>query len=299
VSGSARLGLGTVQWGMPYGIANTTGQPATSDVGDMLRAAKQRGIHLLDTAAGYGTAEDELGKWDVGSQGFQIVTKIVPVSSNVVDKEGVARITAAFRASLQRLNSNGIYGLMTHRADDLLLPGGNRLWDALNDLKDQGQVSKIGVSVYTPDQLAGILDRFPIDIVQLPFSVYDQRFLRTGMLDRLKLAGVEIHSRSTFLQGLLLIPPDRLPFRFAPIRQHHLQYFEALGAAAMVPLEGSLCFCLAQPQIDCVLVGCESIRQLNEILDVVDSCSGSTNGLESFGLDDENVINPSRWIDEK
>lgn len=295
MSGCSRIGLGTVQWGMPYGIANTTGQPASEEIGSMLGMAKRRGIHLLDTAAGYGTAEILLGDWGVASQGFKVVTKTVPARFDMIDDEEVARIHSAFELSLHRLKCEHVYGLMAHHADNLLMPGGVRLWDTLQELKQQGLVEKVGASVYTPDQLTNILDRFPIDIVQLPFNVYDQRFLRTGLLDRLKSCGVEIHARSAFLQGLLLIVPDQLPVQFESVREHHQRYYQALAAAGLSPLEGSLGFCLGQLQIDQVIVGCESLKQLDEILEAANRCGKGLSHIESFALNDEAIINPSRW----
>lgn len=300
MSACARIGLGTVQWGMPYGVANTTGQPTGAEVADMLHKGKLRGIHLLDTAAAYGAAEAQLGESDAAAQGFQIVTKTAPVKSDTVGDDDVVAVLAAFARSLQRLKSDHVYGLMAHRADNLLVPEGARLWDALLELKRQGHTARIGVSVYTPTQLADILDRFPIDIVQLPFSIYDQRFLKTGLLDRLKASGVEVHARSAFLQGLLLMTPDRLPGQFEAIREHHRRCHDALAAAGLSPLAGSLGFCLAQPQIDKVIVGCESSGQLEGILDA--GKRGDEGGydpvfkhLEAFALNDEAILNPSRW----
>jgi len=295
MNGHATIGLGTVQWGMPYGIANITGQPAGAEVGSMLRMAKQHGVRLLDTAAGYGVAEKQLGEWNAASQGFRIVTKTVSVGSAAISDADVALALAAFKQSLARLKCDHVYGLMAHNAENLLMADGARLWEALQECKRQGLAIKIGVSVYTPDQLSSILDRFQIDIVQLPFNVYDQRFLRTGLLDRLKVSGVEIHARSAFLQGLLLIPPDILPGQFETIREHHGRFYEALDHAGLSPLGGSLGFCLAQPQIDHVIVGCESVSQLEEILGVASRGGLAVRHPESFSLDDEAIINPSRW----
>lgn len=88
-----------------------------------------------------------------------------------------------------------------HRADDLFVPGGERLMAALTDLKQQGLVAKIGVSVYNAEQIDQVLDRFAIDLVQLPISVLDQRLLRSGHLRKLKSAGVEVHARSVFCRA--------------------------------------------------------------------------------------------------
>lgn len=291
----AKLGLGTVQWGMPYGIANSTGQPTTEDVGNMLRLAKQHCVMLLDTAGTYGDAESTLGKQAAAEQGFKIVTKTPPVTSKNIRDQDVSRVAVALRESLQRLQCEQVYGLLVHHADNLLLGDGERLWGALQELKSRGLVTKIGVSVYEPRQLSRILDRYPIDLVQLPFNLYDQRFLRAGLLDRLKSLGVEVHSRSAFLQGLLLMPPDSLSTSFESIRVHHARLYRALDTAGLTPLEGSLRFCLTQFQVDRVIVGCESSGQLGEILRVASGDNAGLSHPESFAVEDESIVNPSRW----
>lgn len=293
---SATLGLGTVQWGKRYGIANATGQPDAVEIGRMLRIAKLHGVRLLDTAASYGTAEMRLGEWGVASLGFQIVTKTVPIESDaIISGDDVDQVLVAFKQSLQRLKCGHAYGLLVHQAENLLVSNGAKLWDGLQELKRQGLTSKIGVSVYSPDQLSNILDRFPIEIVQLPFNLYDQRFLLGGLFDRLETNGVEVHARSAFLQGLMLIPPDNLPGQFAGIREHHRRLYGALEAAGLSPLDGSLGFCLMQPQIDKVIVGCESTSQLEEILGAINHRGRALGHPDSFALDDETITNPSRW----
>ncbi len=295
MSGLSKIGLGTVQWGMPYGIANAEGQPASEEVGNMLRTARQSGICLVDTAAAYGSAEVRLGEWDAASQGFQIVTKTAPLKSTAISDDDLDRIAFTFKQSLQRLKCRQVYGLMVHHAEDLLVPGGERLWQKLLALKSQGLTLKIGVSVYTPDQLSRILDRFAIDVVQLPFNIYDQRFLLTGLMDQLRARGIEIHARSAFLQGLLLIPPEGLPDYFNPIRQHHRRLFDALGVQGLSPLEGSLAFCLAEPRIDRVVLGFESIHQLEQVLGIAGRICEDIGHTDSFALNDEAIINPSLW----
>lgn len=291
----AKLGLGTVQWGMPYGIANSTGQPTTEEVGNMLRLAKQHRVMLLDTAGTYGDAESTLGKQAAAAQGFKIVTKTPPVTSKNIRDQDVSRVAVALRESLQRLQYEQVYGLLVHHADNLLLADGERLWGALQEVKSRDLVAKIGVSVYDPGQLSRILDRYPVDLVQLPFNLYDQRFLRAGLLDRLKSLGIEVHSRSAFLQGLLLMPPDSLSSSFESIRVHHARLYRALDTAGLTPLEGSLRFCLTQFQVDRVIVGCESSGQLGEILRVASGDNAGLSHPESFALEDESIVNPARW----
>lgn len=290
-----KLGLGTVQWGMPYGIANSTGQPTTLEVGRMLRLAMQHGVMLLDTAGTYGGAEVALGNHSAAALGFKIVTKTPPFNSENIREQDVSRVATAFEESLQRLQCEQVYGLLVHHADNLLLAESERLWGALQELKSRGLVTKIGVSVYEPGQLSRILDRYPIDLVQLPFNLYDQRFLRAGLLDRLKSRGIEVHARSAFLQGLLLMPPDRLPGGFESVRVQHTRLYRELDAIGLTSLEGSLRFCMAQFQVDQVIVGCESPEQLGEILRVAsEDCVGLLHP-ESFAVEDESIINPTRW----
>lgn len=290
-----KLGLGTVQWGMPYGIADRNGQPASAVVGDMLRIAKEHGIALLDTAHGYGEAEKVLGGLGVSSKDIRVVTKTLPIKSTSIGEHDVVPVSAAFRESLQRLRCTRVYGLLVHQADNLLIAGSERLWAELQTLKARGLVEKIGVSVYHPQQLEYILERYRIDLVQLPFNLYDRRFAQTGLLRRLKQAGVEVHGRSAFLQGLLLLPPDRLPEYFDGLRSQHARLYRQFDEAGLTPLEACLRFCLDQIDIDRVIVGCKTAEQLVEILGAAKQGEGRLSGFERYSMDDESVINPSNW----
>lgn len=292
----ARLGLGTVQWGMAYGIANRGGQATDAAVVEMLRHARERGVILLDTAHAYGDAERVLGEQEVVSQGFQVVTKTRPVQSQDITKADIAAISVAFSESLERLRCKSVYGLLAHRSDNLLMRGGDRLWDALQAFKAQGRVGKIGVSVYHPQQLGAILDRYPIDLVQLPFNLYDQRFAQTGLLQRLKQAGIEVHARSAFLQGLLLLPANELPAHFASIREHQARLHRQFADSGLTPLEGCLLYCLHEVGLDRVIVGCETSGQLAEILRVAESAVDDPPGLPNiYALNDNGILMPSNW----
>lgn len=290
-----KLGLGTAQWGMAYGIANRTGQATKVEVGNLILIAKRRGITLLDTAHAYGEAEKVLGEQGVVSMGFRVVTKTRPLESNNIAEESAASVSAAFLESLERLNCTQVYGLLVHHADNLLVPGGDRLWAILQDFKAQSRIKKIGVSVYHPEQLGKILDCYSIDLVQLPFNLYDQRFMQTGMLGRLKEAGVEIHARSAFLQGLLLFPPAQLPGHFSAIRNHHARLHRRISEAGLTPLEACLRFCIDRADIDQVIVGCETAEQLDEILGVAERDGAYLPAPESFSIRDKTIIDPSMW----
>lgn len=288
-----KLGLGTVQWGMPYGIANKIGRPEIGEVGQILELARKFGLTTLDTAHGYGDAELVVGRHQEILDAFKIVTKTQPIRR----EPGVTAVISAFGESMGRLGLAKIYGLLVHREEDLLSGEGAQLWACLQELKAQGLVLKIGVSVYMPDQLGRILDCYPVDIVQLPLNLYDQRFLRSEIVDRLSLLGVEVHARSCFLQGLLLLPTEQLPEQFSTIRIHHERFHRECEKLGITPLEGSVRFCLAQPKVDQVIVGCETQDQLREILDVASGGGACLEDTESFALEkDDPVIDPRRWL---
>lgn len=290
-----KLGLGTVQFGVDYGVSNFTGKTPEAEARRILQLAAEKGVRVLDTAAGYGDSEEVLGRSLPAQHGFAIVTKTLALPAGEAGNEGVEHVRAGFLQSLLRLGQKAIYGLLVHRAEDLLTTQGERLMAVLHEFKRQGLVSKIGVSVYEPEQTCKILDRYPVDLVQLPFNLYDQRFLRTGVLDRLKSLDVEVHARSAFLQGLLLMSPDRLAVSFDPIREHHALLYREIAMAGLTPLSASLRFCLAESRIDQVVVGCETQAQLAEILRV--ACDDG-NGLldpERFAVEDGAIVNPARW----
>lgn len=293
--GAGKLGLGTAQWGMAYGIANRVGQAARIEVGKMIRIAKRRGISLLDTARAYGEAESVLGGLGIAPDEFRIVTKTLPIASDTIDEQDAEAASAAFVESLRSLKSPRVYGLLVHRADNLLAAGGERLWAVLRSFKEQGRVEKIGASVYRPGQLEGILERYPVDLVQLPFNLYDQRFAQSGLLARLKGAGVEVHARSAFLQGLLLFAPGQLPERFRIVRDHHARLHRRIGETGLTPLEACLGFCLDQADIDKVVVGCETASQLEEIIGVAEHDRTSLPEQDSYAIGDESIIDPSMW----
>ena len=291
----SKLGLGTVQWGMRYGIANRFGRSEAGEVAQMLRLARKSGITLLDTAHVYGDAESVIGQSGEGLHGWRIVTKTLPGQRAEFGDRDATALTDAFHRSLERLNCSRVFGLLVHDTVSLLSHDGDRLWDVLQDLKSQALVSKIGVSVYDPDELDRVLDSYPIDLVQLPLNLYDQRFLHTGLLDRLKFLGIEVHSRSAFLQGLLLMPPDHLPEQFSTVRGHHLRLHRECNMAGITPVQASLHFCLDQSIVDQVIVGCETRSQLDEILGAIGGDGRRLQDPELFALDDEAVINPRRW----
>lgn len=290
-----RIGLGTVQWGMPYGIANQDGPPGIERVGRMLDYAHAGGIDLLDTAHVYGDAEGVIGAQQ-GAEYFKVVTKTLPLQGRLLTEGMVASVCEAFELSLSRLSRGSVYGLLIHHVENLLAEGGKQLWQALTQFKVAGKVIKLGVSVYRPDQLRWVLDHFPVELVQLPFNIYDQRFARSGLLAVLKQQGIEVHARSAFLQGLLLLPANRLVGHFLPFRKGQELLHGRIQQLGLNVYQACLNLCLGQREIDRVIVGCENSEQVKML---VSACGDFApfRGMEmdEFSVDDESLINPSLW----
>ena len=294
----SRLGLGTVQWGMAYGVTNSSGIATPAAVSSMLTNAGQAGITLLDTAWAYGNAERVLGEQGKLTNGFSVVTKTRSLKGMVVSHaEAATVVREAFNASLTKLGVSKVYGLLVHNADDLLGPLGDTLWALMLRFKSEGRVEKIGCSVYDPTQFFVLQQRYPLGLVQLPYNIYDQRYVTSGMADAAKSSGVEVHVRSAFLQGLLLVEPSKLPLHFAGLREQHAALWAQYEALGLSPLQAALGFCLASPEIDKVIVGCEQPEQLDGILHAAQAIVSpeSLRSLSRFASHDEVVINPLLW----
>lgn len=286
-----KLGLGTVQWGLPYGLANQHGITAPETVAAILVEARRHGIKVLDTASLYGEAESVLGANPL--QMFHVISKTPKFATPVITGAQALQLTRVFYQSLQRLSCKKIYGLLVHHAEDLLVPGGEKLVAAMTELKDKGVVENIGVSVYDGEQVDAVLKIFKPDIVQLPVSVLDQRMLLNGQLERLKNAGVEIHVRSVFLQGLLLMPLSQVPAYFDPVRPLLARWHAAAQAQGMTLVQAALSFVRDIPYVDTVLVGVESLAQFQSCLE--DFSIDASFDASNLACNDPMFVNPALW----
>ena len=284
-----KLALGTVQFGLNYGVANTTGQVSSEAAGKVLQRARQSGMDTLDTAIAYGDSEAVLG--GLGVQSWRVITKLSAVPDGCED---VARwVKAQARASIQRLGVHSLHGLLLHRPGQLLLDIGPSLYAALLSLKAEGLAHKIGVSVYGPAELEPLFGRYSFDLVQAPLNILDRGLVESGWAERLKQAGVEVHTRSAFLQGLLLMPAHIRPARFNHWVEVWDEWDRWLSATGLTPLQGCLRYPNSLHTIDRVVVGVDTVEQLDQVLE---AASGELAGLPHFNpLPDDRLINPARW----
>jgi len=283
-----KLALGTVQFGLPYGVANSSGQPPLDEMHRILDCAREAGIDTLDTAVAYGDSERRLGEY--GMSGWRVISKL-PARSELGGASAWAR--ACLKQSLADLKVNNLAGLMLHQSALLLGPEGDEIHACMCAMKDEGLVGKVGISVYSPAELEAVIPRFSFDLVQLPFNILDRRMLRSGWLDRLAHLKIEIHARSCFLQGLLLMNERRRPRKFDRWSSTWGRWGGWLHEAGISPLQACLAHSLSIPQISRVLVGVDDESQLREILQ--SSRLETPPPPDDLFSDDDNLINPSRW----
>lgn len=284
-----RLALGTVQFGLPYGIANQAGQVSRDEAAAILDQAWMAGVDTLDTAIAYGESEQRLGEIGVGQ--WRVISKlpVMPESSADVG----AWVRKSVHDSLNRLRISKLHGLLLHRSQQFLGAKGEAIYRAVVALKDQGKVEKIGVSIYDPGELDALWPHFRLDLVQAPFNIMDRRLVSSGWLSRLHEAGTEIHTRSAFLQGLLLMEPTNRPVAFNRWQPLWQRWQGWLNEQSMPAVQACLGFALSQPEIDRVVVGVDNLKQLQEIL--VGAQASAVVPPTALMSEDLDLINPSRW----
>jgi aryl-alcohol dehydrogenase-like predicted oxidoreductase len=294
------LGLGTVQFGLDYGISNQNGRTPIHEAARILARAREAKISVIDTASLYGQSEATLGRALPRPHNFLIVTK-TPKFGPSVTQESVDCLHRAFEKSLQLMQVEQVYGLLIHQATDLLCPGSEQLISALQSLQSKQLVTHIGMSVYEPSTTLQILKQHGtrwLSLVQLPFNVFDQRFAGSEALALLQAAQVEIHARSPFLQGLLLMDPQVVPPHFAPWSAHLERCRAVVDALRVSPLSAALGFSLHAPFVHHTVTGASSLRELDELVAAAQQAGGRAdifNALSSLGQTAEQLIDPQRW----
>jgi aryl-alcohol dehydrogenase-like predicted oxidoreductase len=283
-----KLALGTAQFGFAYGIAGSD-QVHQDEVRNILKRAREAGIDTIDTAISYVESEKQLGNASVA--GLNVITKLPSIPEDLTDV--ASWVSSQVEESLGRLKIQQIGGLLFHEPSQLLEQSGNELWRAAQSLKTNTIVSKIGYSIYDPSELDLLFNTFRPDIVQVPYNIIDRRIEKSGWMQRLYEDGVEIHVRSVFLQGLLLMSQKNRPAQFKTWSGLWSIWESWLHENQVSPLEACLSFALQESRINSVIVGVDSIAQLDEIL------AGSYKKIKQFPTEvestDVNLVHPSRW----
>lgn len=296
------LCLGTVQFGMDYGIKNQK-QPSVDDAVKMLDYATQNGINNIDTASAYGTAEDVVGKFldkkTISRDKLFIVSKFTPNSleSNIKSEDYKKVINEYLNKTLSRLHTDYLDSYMFHSSryafDEEKLK-------ALYEVKQEGKIRHCGVSVYYPDEAKVCIESPYVDFIQLPSSIFDQRMKNEGIFDlALKNGATQIHSRSAFIQGLILMHEDEIP-EFLSGAKPIVKKIDGLCKKYEISrIKLAMLFVKQFDAISHLVFGVDNIEQLKENIKIFKE-DFSSDILKEIGKEFENIkadiMMPSLWV---
>ena len=259
-----KLILGTVQFGMSYGINNKTGKPLKNSVFEILDTAYENGINTLDTAEDYGDSQNVIGEYNVlnNQRGrFELISKL---SSGILDPVHLAHNISV---TLSTLNVPFLEGYLFHKYDSY--SKSPAFLKELMGLKEKGLIRKIGVSIYGIDDLDKLIGDPHIDIIQLPYNLLDNHNHKQALLERLKAAGKEIHVRSVFLQGLFFMQGNNIPEKLILLRPYLLQVKQIAEGAGVSIEKLALQYVYRDPLVDKVLIGVDSKEQLLKSIEAI------------------------------
>jgi len=294
-----KLVLGTVQFGLDYGINNQNGKPAREKSIEMLNFAHNRGIKTFDTAYAYGDAEEILGEFlqNINSdEKVKIITKLKPNILLVSQDEIYDIIANNFKESLKRLKRDYVDGYLLHTPEYIRE---EKIVTALNDLKKLGLVKKIGVSIYEEEDAIFAAKLDVVDYIQVPYSIFDQRLDKTDFFQLAKKNKKTIFGRSAFLQGLFFMSEERIPSHLQNVKVYFRELDKIISKYNLSRGQIALLFSLKNKNIDYVVFGVDNVEQLQEDINIAEQdidCEQCIKELkDKFVNIEKNIIFPSLW----
>jgi aryl-alcohol dehydrogenase-like predicted oxidoreductase len=282
-----KLVIGTAQLGMKYGLFNN--KPISrKEFKKIEKLVFKSNINFVDTAISYGDSENIIGNSKL--KNLNIITKIkLTEKKDIYIKDWISK---EISKSLNRLKIKNIYGVLIHDYRDLLGKHGKIYLLSLQELKKKKIIKKIGISIYSQQEIKKIWKFWKPDLVQVPFNPLDNRILDSGWVDTLKKFNVKIFVRSVFLQGLLINEGQH--FRIKRNYIILLNKFKNWCYKNNISLlQGCLHFVKQFKKIDYLVVGFDNYNQLKEIIDVFKK--KQINIPKKFFTDKLNLIDPRKW----
>tara|TARA_B100001939_G_C16891605_1_gene595696 strand:- start:511 stop:1356 length:846 start_codon:yes stop_codon:yes gene_type:complete len=280
-----KIGIGTVQWGKDYGIANNNGVTSDREINKIISCAQVNQINILDTAIQYGSAHKKIGKYC--NDTLRIVTKLVADSKDSIRKQ--------LNISLQDLNRKSIYACLIH--DSNFITKNDYKWKELEDLKLSGKLKKIGYSLYTINQLKVLLDKGIIpDIIQVPYNCINREFDKYFKI--LKKLDVEIHVRSVFYQGLFFLDSNKIPDKLSFFNERIYELKKIAEGENLKIDELALLFVNNNKFIDYFILGFDNELQLLNALNTLKTKKirkEIVQSINSMTEIDNKLLNPSNW----
>ncbi len=283
----SKLILGTVQFGLNYGINNSSGKITPNEANEILHFANENNISILDTASAYGNSEKVIGDFLCQNNQiqFDIITKLKHTDN--VDFEEL------LENSLTKLKQPKVKYLMFHSFDDY-----QEFKDNVNILTLKGiKYDSLGVSVYTNDEIESVIEDKNIDLIQVPFNLLDNEFQRGNYLIKAKEFGKLVHVRSIFLQGLFFMDKENLPTKFKDLTKAIQEIKDIAESNNISIAELAMSYVLSKDYIDGVLFGVDSLEHLKNNLEI---SHGNLDGsiiamIDAIKVEKIELLNPSKW----
>lgn len=284
-----KLSLGTAQFGLRYGISNKRGLIKKKEINKILNFSLKNNILDLDTAKSYGNAESTLGQYKNINK-FKINTKI----SNLNKLEAIETIEEQVNESIKNLKINNINICFLHNFNDIKnISNGKKIFQKLVKLKKEKKIKKIGISLYSINELNFCLANYKFDAVQIPLNIINQDFNDEKLLNKLKKRKIEIEIRSVFLQGLVFLDPTKLKSKFNPIKKK-LMKLRSIENNNQKILTYCLKFVKKNKNLNRIIVGTTSLKELETIIRCFNKKNYYRNNFKEF-RSHSIMRNPSKW----
>ena len=281
--------IGTAQFGLDYGIANSLGKMKTGEIKKIIKYARTNNIKDIDTAHAYGDSEKRLG--NVGIKNFNVIVKLPATNPTYPYEQWVKK---SINSSFKKLKINKADTVLVHNAKFLLDPKmGKKIYEELKRFKNKNIINNIGVLIYSISDLKNIIKKFSMDVVLISLNIFDQRILDKKIINTLKRRNVKIYTRSTFLQGLLLIPKNRIPIKFNRWKKKFDMWFKELEKNKVSSYDACLDFVLKNKDVDKTLIGIDNFKQFKQIFKDKPKININYKKFNSNKIN--KLINPAKW----
>lgn len=291
-----KIGIGTAQLGMRYGIANKSSKITLNNFEKILNYSLKKKILLIDTANAYGNSENKIGRLfskNKKFKKFKVITKINGLRK-FNNKNIYSKTLELINLSINKINVKNLEGVLLHDINDLKSSKSERIIEALNKIKKKGLIKKLGISAYDINDVIKYINKFNFDFIQFPLNIFDQRILDNQILKKLKDKKVEIHIRSIFLQGLLLIPENNLPNNFKK-NIYLKKWYKFLFKHRISALEACADFIKSNKVYSKAIIGFDNSKQFFDFLKYFCNKKKLNLSYKDLSVNNLKIINPSKW----
>ena len=287
-----KLILGTVQFGLDYGINNSIGKPTNKNIYKILDYAYENGIRTLDTAESYGNAHLIIGNYlkKNSKKNFKLISKLN--SKQILNK---GKLKFHIINKLKEFNIEYIHGYMIHDFKNFIQ--NEYLLKELESIKREGFINIVGISLYENDEIVNVINNYNnFDFIEVPFNLLDNETRRGKVLKLAKKKNIKIFSRSTFLQGLFFKQLNSFPSNLNPLKKY-IKKIKNIQASSQTDINSiALNYCLSKKYIDKVLIGVESLSQLKKNLnDINNNNLDFKTEIDKMIVKETSLLNPTNW----